>query len=81
MIKIAKALKNILTLKALNINNNNVGEKAADDIAAVLSHNTELEKLHLSNNRLKTDSMIKITKTLQDITTLIVFNIIYQHWC
>ena len=42
MIKIAKALQNISTLTALGIYSNNVGEEAADDIATVLSNNTQL---------------------------------------
>ena len=39
MIKIAKALQNISTLRIFIISNNNVGLEAADDIATVISQN------------------------------------------
>ena len=47
MIKIAKALQNISTLTAFRIDSNNVGEEAADDIATVLSNNTQLQMVDL----------------------------------
>ena len=50
MIKIAKALQNVSGLIALNISNNNVNERAADDIATVLSRNSKLQQLYFSNN-------------------------------
>ena len=68
MKKIANAIQNISTLKVLNINNNNVGEEAADDITTVLSHNMKLQKLFM------TVGMNTIVKALQH-KTLIVFNI------
>ena len=75
MIKIAKALQNILTLTSFIISDNKVGEEASDDIAKVLSHNAKLEELNFSNNQFKAVGMIKITKALQNIITLTVFNI------
>ena len=75
MIKIAKALQNVSTLRWFSISSNYVDEKAADDIATALSHNTELQELYLNNNSFKTIGIIKITKDLQDVTTLTVFNI------
>jgi len=75
MIKITKALQNISTLKVLSINNNNVGKKAADDIATVLSDNTKLQILNLGNNDFKTVGMIKIAKALHNFSTLIEFSI------
>ena len=65
MIKIAKALQNISTLTSRN----NVGEEAADDIATVLSNNTQL-LVNLNSNSFKTVGMIKIAKALQNISTL-----------
>ena len=47
------------------ISNNYVSDKAADDIAMVLSHNANLQKLYLDNNKLKTVGMIKIVKALK----------------
>ena len=75
MMKIVKALQNISTLIRFSIANNNVGEEAADDIATVLSHNTKLQKLYLHDNNFKTVGMIKIVKALQNISTLIRFDI------
>ena len=73
MIKIAIALQNIYTLIEFRIYNNNVGEEAADDIATVLSHNTQLQVVNLDGNSFKTVGMIKITKALQNISTLTEF--------
>ena len=75
MIKIAKALHNISSLTLFEIGNNNVGEEAADDIATVLSHNVQLRAVYLHDNSFKTVSMIKITKSLQNVSTLTVFSI------
>ena len=68
-------LECISTLTVLSIScNNRVGEEAADDIAAVLSHNIKLQKLSLGTNSFKTVGMIKITKSLQNVLTLVAFN-------
>ena len=75
MIKIVQALQAISTLTTFAISNNNVSEEAADDIAKVLSCNTELQVLHLLKNRFKTSGMIKIAKALRNISTLTVFDI------
>ena len=64
-IKIAKALQNISTLKVFDISNNTVGEEAADDIAAILCHNTGLQKVHLGGNNLQSAGTMKIVKGLQ----------------
>ena len=75
IIKITKALQDISTLTVFNISKNSVGDKAADDIAAVLSHNTKLQNLCLDNNHFKAAGMIEIVKGLQNISTLTVFGI------
>jgi len=46
-IKITKALQNTVTLISFGLSNNNISEEAADEIAAVLSHNTKLQELYL----------------------------------
>ena len=77
MIKIATALHSISTLKLFSIDNNNVGadktvnveEKVADKIAEVLSSNTELQQLVLSNNRFNTLNMIVIAQALPSSLT------------
>ena len=75
MIKIAQALWGISSLTAFSVGENDVGEGAADDIALVLSRNTNLNQLHLHNNNFKTMGIIKIAKALQNISTLTIFSI------
>ena len=70
MIKIAKALQNVSGLIVLNIGNNNVNERAADDIATVLSRNSKLQQFYFSNNSFNTVGMIKIAKALLNVSTL-----------
>ena len=53
MIKILKGLWHISTLKTFYISNNNIGEEAANDIANVLSHNTQLKNVDISSNSFK----------------------------
>ena len=50
--KIMKGLQSTSCLTALNIGCNKISEEAADDIAAVLCRNNELEILDLSSNNL-----------------------------
>ena len=77
MIKIAKALQNISNLTVFSISNNNVGEEAADDIAIVLSCNTQLKELHIRSNNFRTTGLgaIKITKALENTSTLVKYDI------
>ena len=75
MIKIAQALQGISSLKAFSVGENDIGEGAADDVASVLSCNTNLNQLHLHNNKFKAVGIIKIAKALQNISTLTIFSI------
>ena len=75
MIKIAKALQNVSTFAKFNISHNRAGEEAADDIATVLSHNTNLKEVYLQDNGFKTVGMIKIARGLQNVSTLTALNI------
>ena len=50
-IKLARALQNISTLTNLYINNNNIKDEAADDIAAALSCNPHLEEIDIGENK------------------------------
>ena len=54
----------------LRLENNNVIEAAADNLSAVLSHNTDLTVLNLSNNNLQSAGVIKIAQSLQNVNTL-----------
>ena len=69
-IKVLTALQNISTLTKLFIGNNYITNRAADNIAAVISCNTHLEKLDISSNHLQTTGIITILKALQNISTL-----------
>ena len=48
-----------------------VGDEAADDIATVLSYNTQLQELHLHNNNIQARGAITITKALINTSTLV----------
>ena len=64
-ITISKALQKISTLTKLYISKNKITDKAADDIAAVISCNTQFQKLNISDNDLQTTSIVTISKALQ----------------
>ena len=65
IIKIANSLQSIITLTELYLSDNNITEKAADDIVTVLSHNNKLKVLNLNRNDLKATGVVKIAKALQ----------------
>ena len=69
-IKIARGLQKISSLTKLYINHNNITDEAADDIAAVICCNSHLQELNLGSNYLQTSGIIKITKSLQKISSL-----------
>ena len=73
-IKITNALYNVSDLIIFDFSNNNINEEAADDIAAVLSHNIKLKELYLGGNNLQSAGAIKIVNGLHDIN-LTIFNI------
>ena len=67
-------LRQISTIKVLNLGNNNISDCVADDIELIISCNN-LEEVYLCGNSLQETGMIKITETLQSNSTLKVFNI------
>ena len=73
-VKIAKALMNISTLTVLNICYNEITEKAADYFSIVLCSNIELQEIDVSNNSLKTPSVIKVIRALTAFSTLTSLN-------
>ena len=77
MMIIAKGLKEISTLKSLNVSNNHITKEAAGDFAAFLSHNNQLQQLNLSYNDLHTPGAITLANSLHlhNITTLTKFYI------
>ena len=66
---ILQSLANITTLKFLDMNNNQIGEKGGDALASVIKSNTRLQKLFFHSNKLQ-GSLLKISETLQNIVTL-----------
>ena len=72
-IKTAKGLQSTSALIVFDMRNNGVSDETADDIAAVLSHNTKLQELHLGWNNFHAAGAVKIAKGLQSNTILTVF--------
>ena len=74
-LKVLLALKHISTLKVLDLNDNNVTDYVADELAAVIDCNFLLKDLRLRSNRLKTKGFITIAKSLSKLTTLKSLNV------
>ena len=75
-IKIANALKSVSsTLSVLNIAHNKITEKAAADIATLLTCTTKLQELYIAGNNFQTFGVVKIANALLNITTLAVLDI------
>ena len=68
---------NISNLIKFKISHNSITDQAADDIALLISHNTKLEELDLSHNKLQADGAVKICKTT--ISNLIKFKISHNN--
>ena len=58
-----------------SIANDSIDPEAADNIAAVISHNTKLQVFNVSENNLKTDGVTKLSKALQNSSLLKQLNI------
>ena len=69
VIKLAKALKKLSSLKVLDLDNNNIPEEAANELSAAIRANSSLEKLWLSDNHLGS-STVMIVNALEQVTTL-----------
>ena len=78
-IQILKQIKNIVTLKKLVIADNGITNEAADYIAVVLSHNSLLEEVDLSNNNLQEAGALKLLKTIKDHSKVKKFNISHNN--
>ena len=75
IVKIMQVLQSIFTINKLYVINNNITEEVADDFAAALAFNTQLQELDISRNNLQTQGTIKIAKALQGIFTLKILRI------
>ena len=69
-LKIVRALKEVSSLKVLDLNDNNTSGIIADFLASAISSNSSLEDLRLSNNRLTTSGTVTIAKSLSNMSTL-----------
>ena len=67
---IFNGMKNIFTLRNVNISHNWITYEAADSIAGVLSQNIHLRKLYLAKNHLGTNGIIALCKGMSNILYL-----------
>ena len=67
--KISTALRNISSLKVLDLRNNNIPEEVADELSVAIVANNTLEKLWLNGNHLGS-STVMIVNALNEVTTL-----------
>ena len=80
-IVICKALHTVSTLTKFYLSNNEITEKAANDIAAIFSKSTKIKELDLSGNHLQTAGCEIICKALQNVSTLTklsLSNVVYD---
>ena len=75
-IKLLNEIKSSSNFIKLNVSNNDVDDKAAHNIAAFLSHSTQLKELDLSYryNNLQTTGVIAICKEMKHLTKLNISN-------
>ena len=74
-VKIVEGLRNISTLKVLDLNENDASVVVATKLASAIASNRSLNDLRLSGNRLTTSGMVTIAKELSKISTLKMLNI------
>ena len=67
---IMRGLQSVFTLKRVNISRNNITDDLANNIVTALSCNIQLQEFDISLNSLQAPGTIKITKALQQISTL-----------
>jgi len=68
------ALKEIISLTCLHLENGNLPQRLAKDLAAIIKSNTYLERFVLGKNNLQS-SVIVILKALKEISTLQVLKL------
>ena len=67
------------TLKAVNLENNNIGEDAATKLAEHLEWNNVLEQLWLRGNELHDRGASVILQSLHNLSTLLILDMSYNH--
>ena len=71
---ILQALKEICTLRVLDLDHNNMSEKVVDDLAEVIKSNACLDELYLGNNNLQSSAVV-VLQALKGISTLKILNL------
>ena len=74
IVTILKCLSKISFLEVLDLRDNQISEEAVESIASVVLHNPRLKELYLSSNNFGI-GILKVTKSLQHITTLKELNL------
>ena len=69
-VSVFHGMKNILTLRNMNISLNWITCEAVDSIVVVLSQNVHLEKLYLANNYLEDSGIIALCEGMRNISHL-----------
>jgi len=72
---IASALSQIKTLVELNLDNNHMTEKVADELALVIESNKSLQILRIGGNDLKNDGIFKIAHSISCLSKLRILEI------
>jgi len=78
-IKISNALKSTVTMVKLVIPYSNITGESAYTIAAVLSHNAQLQELNLDGNILRLKGTVTVMRALANTTTLVKLSIQNNH--
>ena len=79
MIKIARQLLQVSTLKCLDISYNILSDNVAIEIASVITCNPFLERINLSSCELSGSQMIEVARALKCLSRLKYFDISYNN--
>ena len=79
MLKIARQLLQVSTLKCLDISHNILSDDVAIEIASVITCNPFLERINLSSCELSESQMIEVVKALRSLSRLTYFDISYNN--
>ena len=74
ILKVAKSLQHITTLKMLSLASNKIPQEASEELALAIKSNEQLEKLWLNENNLHS-SAIAILNSLATITTITILDL------
>ncbi|XP_065894687.1 protein NLRC5-like [Dysidea avara] len=75
MIALAKVLQELHSLKSLDISYNHITDKAAKDVASIISRNLMLESIDISGNAFQVYGLREIFMSMSEVKMLKVVNI------